>query len=244
MKISYDDNSGALLIAFGDPARYQESREVVPGIVVDFDREGKALAIELEDAEMVLDTEEIRNLVHPRITRGADLRVFRERLGLTQEQLGDLIEVPRNTIARWERDELPIARARQLELALSGVLRPQVQRRFVITLSEDGENDFLECGFCGGRFALDLMELRDGKPTQETGALIHQHYDHDIDPDEVKIPRCRNWHRWKTCPWELRNTDDGTVIERGTVNLSAGGTIEIEKANLPSRHDLKKRRSS
>src|SRR5205809_908507 len=136
MRISYDAESRGLLIAFGDPARYSESKEVAPGVVVDFDENGKALAIELEDVAAVIDPHELQTLLHPRITKGADLRSFRERLGMTQQQLGDLIDTPRNTIARWERDELPIAKARQLELALSAILRPETDRSFKIVFSE------------------------------------------------------------------------------------------------------------
>ena len=44
---------------------------------------------------------------------------------MTQEQLGGLIDTPGNTIARWEREELPIAKMRQLKLALSAILRPE-----------------------------------------------------------------------------------------------------------------------
>ena len=54
--------------------------------------------------------------------------------------------------------------------------------------------------------------------------------DHDSDDDTNKIPGCPNWHRWKTAPWELRNTDDGSVISRGTVRVSKKGDITVETA--------------
>jgi len=244
MKISYDDKTGGLLISFGDPGRYKSSQEVAPGVVVDFDGAGKALAVELEDVAAVIDPTEVRGLVHPRIKTGIDLRRFRERLGLTQDQLGDLIDVPRNTIARWEREEMPIARMRQLELALSAILRPSVERRFEIVFSdEEGEGDF-ECGFCGERYDIDLgMELRDGVPSQQPGALIRQHYKPDLDENEIKIQQCSNWHRWKSAPWELRNSDDGNVIARGTVHVSKRGTIEIETIFQAPKRDRKRRSS-
>jgi transcriptional regulator with XRE-family HTH domain len=40
---------------------------------------------------------------------GDQLRKARTRLGLTQAALGDLIGTTGNTIARWERDEVPIS---------------------------------------------------------------------------------------------------------------------------------------
>jgi Protein of unknown function (DUF2283). len=49
MRISYDEQSRGLLISFGDPSRYRESREIADGVVVDFDENGKVLAVELED---------------------------------------------------------------------------------------------------------------------------------------------------------------------------------------------------
>jgi putative transcriptional regulator len=39
---------------------------------------------------------------------GADVRKIRERLGLTQEQLAARVGVHKNTVARWERDELSV----------------------------------------------------------------------------------------------------------------------------------------
>jgi DNA-binding transcriptional regulator YiaG len=40
---------------------------------------------------------------------GNELLQIRRSLGLTQEQMADLIGVRANTIARWERDELRIS---------------------------------------------------------------------------------------------------------------------------------------
>jgi DNA-binding XRE family transcriptional regulator/uncharacterized protein YuzE len=132
VRISYDERSRGLLISFGDPARYSVSKEIVDGVVVDFDENGKALAVELEDVAAVVEPREVTAFLRPRIKKGPDLKAFRNRLGLTQKQLGELIEVPRNTIARWEREELPIAKIRQLELALNAILRAEVDRGFAI----------------------------------------------------------------------------------------------------------------
>lgn len=38
---------------------------------------------------------------------GAKLRERRLALGLSQQALADKLEVSRNTVARWERDEFP-----------------------------------------------------------------------------------------------------------------------------------------
>ena len=40
--------------------------------------------------------------------KGKTLRAIRKRLGLTQAELAKQIGVTGNTLARWERDELPI----------------------------------------------------------------------------------------------------------------------------------------
>lgn len=38
----------------------------------------------------------------------AKLRERRKALGLTQQALGDLLGVAQNSVARWEREEVPI----------------------------------------------------------------------------------------------------------------------------------------
>lgn len=52
---------------------------------------------------------------------GSELRQFREKLKLTQEQLAKKLNVATNTIARWERGERKIPEF--LELALKTVER-------------------------------------------------------------------------------------------------------------------------
>jgi transcriptional regulator with XRE-family HTH domain len=39
--------------------------------------------------------------------KGTELRERRLALGLSQQGLADKLEVSRNTVARWERDEFP-----------------------------------------------------------------------------------------------------------------------------------------
>lgn len=40
--------------------------------------------------------------------KGAKLRERRLALGLTQQALADILKVTRNTVARWEREEMAI----------------------------------------------------------------------------------------------------------------------------------------
>jgi DNA-binding transcriptional regulator YiaG len=40
--------------------------------------------------------------------KGEQVRQIRAQLGLTQEQLAEQVGVHKNTVARWERDELSI----------------------------------------------------------------------------------------------------------------------------------------
>ncbi len=53
---------------------------------------------------------------------GADLKSVRQQLGLTQAGLARALDIPVNTIARWERGEVPIRHARVLRLALERLL--------------------------------------------------------------------------------------------------------------------------
>jgi DNA-binding XRE family transcriptional regulator/uncharacterized protein YuzE len=229
MKIAYDEKNRGLLIAFGDAAHYAESREVVPGVVIDFDKNGKPLAIEMEDVDGIIDVDQIKALLRPRIESGADLRKFRDRLGLTQEQLGKLIDIPRNTIARWEREELPIEKVVQLELALRTITRPAVKTQLEIVFSEDQGEGTLECGFCGQRYGLPFgMHLRGENTEPSASAVIHEHYDPGIDSDEIEsIPLCPNRNRWKTTRWLVRNSDSGIVIARGNVQVLQRGEIRV-----------------
>src|SRR5258708_7925476 len=103
MRISYDETSHGLFIIFADRPS-EDSEDVAPGIVVDYDKSGTPIAIELEDVRGLVDEAVLRRLTKPRIESGSDLREYRERLGLTQQTLGNLLGIPRNTIARWERD--------------------------------------------------------------------------------------------------------------------------------------------
>lgn len=49
MKTLYDPDTDALYVRFGD-AKIVESEEVAPGMVIDFDSEGRIVALEVLDA--------------------------------------------------------------------------------------------------------------------------------------------------------------------------------------------------
>lgn len=53
---------------------------------------------------------------------GSELRRYRkERLGLSLERLGERLDIPWNTIARWERGEIKIQHPVVLQFALERV---------------------------------------------------------------------------------------------------------------------------
>ncbi len=47
---------------------------------------------------------------------GRDLRRFRTVLKMSQKELGEGLDLHKNTIARMERDEMPIARTTELSV--------------------------------------------------------------------------------------------------------------------------------
>lgn len=53
MKITYDETVDILTIRLRE-GDYAESDEVVPGIIVDFDQQGKPMALEILDAKLLL----------------------------------------------------------------------------------------------------------------------------------------------------------------------------------------------
>jgi DNA-binding transcriptional regulator YiaG len=128
MRFAYDEKSRGLFIELIETSEYKESAEVADGVVVDFDRKGRPVRIELQDAAAVLDADVLLQLLKPRIRSGDDLRALREQLGVTQQELGDTLEIPRNTIARWERNELQIEKPRLLELSMLALLQSRVRR--------------------------------------------------------------------------------------------------------------------
>ncbi len=132
MRIAYDKDTRGLYIRFAS-GTYVESEEVSPGVVIDFDSAGTPIALELEDVRGLVDEEILTKLTSPQIKRGADLREFRDRLGMTQELLATLLDIPKNTIARWEREELAIEKPRVLSLALASVIAGAQQQHASIS---------------------------------------------------------------------------------------------------------------
>lgn len=59
--------------------------------------------------------------------KGSELKKRRERLGFTQEGLASQLGVSRNTVARWERDEIGIPP--YLDLALKTLEREKTAKR-------------------------------------------------------------------------------------------------------------------
>lgn len=61
---------------------------------------------------------------------GSELQSRRNKLGLTQAQLSAALDIPKNTIARWERGELPIQHPTMLRLALQQIDHQQMNRNY------------------------------------------------------------------------------------------------------------------
>lgn len=64
---------------------------------------------------------------------GAQLRAARLRLGLTQQQLADTLDVDRTSVARWETGAQPLPRL--VALALHGLARPRISTSTAIERS-------------------------------------------------------------------------------------------------------------
>lgn len=54
---------------------------------------------------------------------GEELRSRRQQLGISQESLSQRLDIPKNTVARWERGEVEIRHAAILERALNDLER-------------------------------------------------------------------------------------------------------------------------
>lgn len=140
MKYVYDREADSLSIIFADGRRYRDSEEIHDGIVIDYDTAGRPIAIEFHDrASRFVDTDGLASgrevyVQHPDVGRvrnsvkGDWLRAQREVLGLTQQQLADQLSVGKNTVARWEREELKIEHPGMLMLALESLKRAATAR--------------------------------------------------------------------------------------------------------------------
>jgi len=132
MKYLYDRERDALTVFFAD-RKAVDTQELWPNVIVDLDARGVPVSIEfLENASAVVD---VNGLTSTRIVRvttpsefadvqkitGQSLRARREGLGLTQLELGELLSVTANSIARWERGEANIEHPGMLARALEAL---------------------------------------------------------------------------------------------------------------------------
>jgi DNA-binding transcriptional regulator YiaG len=131
MSYLFDRESYCLAITFAVGRQYRDSEEVVDGVVIDFDAEGKPYAVEFLQADKLVD---VRGLIDGRPTRltpeaiaetvevsPSFLRRWRERLGLSQEELASRLQVAPETIDEWETGDKPIENTGVLRLALKAI---------------------------------------------------------------------------------------------------------------------------
>ncbi len=124
MKLFYDRKSDSLYLTLAERP-YGDSVEAAPGVVLDFDQEGRLVGVDLERASKTVDVRDLELHEQPAGTDadlarvdGASLKRDREALGLSQAELGRKLSVSSNTIARWERGELKIEHPAMLQLAI------------------------------------------------------------------------------------------------------------------------------
>jgi len=127
MKYFYDRESDSLYLTLAERP-YGDSVEAAPGVVLDFDEDGKLVGIDLERASKTVDVSDLELHEQPAGTDanaarvdGAGLKRDREALGLSQAELGRKLSVSANTIARWERGELKIEHPAMLQLAMAAL---------------------------------------------------------------------------------------------------------------------------
>lgn len=127
MKYFYDRKSDSLYLALAERP-YGDSVEAAPGVVLDFDKDGRLIGLDLEHASTMVDVADLALHEQPAkgdqdaaILDGTRLKQGREALGLSQVELGRKLSVSANTIARWERGELKIEHPSMLQLALAAL---------------------------------------------------------------------------------------------------------------------------
>ena len=133
MKYFYDRKSDSLYLTLAERP-YADSLEAAPGVVLDFDTEGRLIGLDLERASKNIDVSDLEMHELPAgkdadvaLADGANLRREREALGFSQAELGRKLSVSSNTIARWERGELKIEHPAMLQLAMA-MLRRNLQQ--------------------------------------------------------------------------------------------------------------------
>jgi DNA-binding XRE family transcriptional regulator len=76
---------------------------------------------------------------------GNELRAARQKKGLSQAVLADMLGVSSNTVARWERGEMKIARP-QVEIALRNIVEDKGMSGFQKTMQLAREGNALALG--------------------------------------------------------------------------------------------------
>jgi transcriptional regulator with XRE-family HTH domain/uncharacterized protein YuzE len=140
MKYLYDQERDALTVFFAD-RKAVDTQELWPNVIIDLDSHGVPVSIEfLENASDAVD---VKGLASTRIVRvttpsefddapkitGQLLRTRRKGLGLTQQELGELLSVTANSIARWERGEANIEHPAMLSRALDALEHSKTAQR-------------------------------------------------------------------------------------------------------------------
>lgn len=127
MKYFYDRKSDSFYLTLADRP-YGDSVEASSGVVLDFDKDGRLIGIDLERASKTVDISDLEMHEQPAGTDaqaaqidGANLKRDREALGLSQAELGRKLSVSSNTIARWERGELRIEHPAMVQLAMAAL---------------------------------------------------------------------------------------------------------------------------
>jgi len=140
MKYLYDRERDALTVFFAD-RKAVDTQELWPNVIVDLDPRGVPVSIEfLENASDVVDVKGLSSTRMVRVTTpsefrdtqnitGQSLRARREGMGLTQAELGELLSVTANSIARWERGEANIEHPAMLARALEALEQSKPPKR-------------------------------------------------------------------------------------------------------------------
>ena len=69
MTYSYDADHDALLVTFREDADYDESEEIYPGFVIDFDRAGRPMGLDIYmNASSFFDIDALKLVATPRMS--------------------------------------------------------------------------------------------------------------------------------------------------------------------------------
>ncbi len=94
----------------------------------------------------------------------AELKFMRKRLGMSQDELGALVEKRGQTVAKWEKDELPVppSDATVTKLAWLGRHAPRQLRAFSVRATSGASVDAFDYVFsrASGRWTQDVIRGR------------------------------------------------------------------------------------